>query len=183
MIQDHDRSGYFGASDVSFIMARNLNTPTFRNWWMTKIGMSHNGFESISMNAGTNKEHQILDSLGIPMTFDRQIIIEDIKLRVNLDGDNGIKIFECKTHKAENPYKCPLNHKRQVNVQMFASGLQEAEIVSYGLLEEDYNNYFLPIDRKRRKETPVKYDKQFLSDFEKRITWFADCLRKGVMPQ
>ena len=184
MIDDKDRIGYFGASDISYIMAKNLDTASFGKWWMTKLGLYHNDFETLSMNAGTNKEHQILDSLNVPgMVHDRQIIIEDLLLRVNLDGDNGKKIYECKTFKAEKGFNCSLQYRRQVNVQMFASGIGEAEIVAYGLCEEDFENYCLPIDRERLLEIPISYDDAFISSFLCRIEWFAKCLKEGRMPR
>ena len=37
MIHNHDRSGWFGASDTSTIMG-NWATETFRKWWLEKLG-------------------------------------------------------------------------------------------------------------------------------------------------
>ena len=63
MIADHDRSGWFGASDVSHIMGR-WDTKTFSKWWLQKIGLNRDHFTNDAMAAGTNYEHAILDAIG-----------------------------------------------------------------------------------------------------------------------
>ena len=85
MISDNDRSGFFGASDTSYIMG-NWNTKTFKKWWMAKLGIDTSHYTSVAMNAGTYYEHGVLDVIGSPRK-DHQIIIPEYKLRINLDGD------------------------------------------------------------------------------------------------
>ena len=88
MISDQDRSGYFGASDTKYIMG-NWNTKTFKNWWLSKLGISTNNFSNVSMNAGTYYEHAILDVIDVPRK-DHQIIIPKYRLRINYDGDGNL---------------------------------------------------------------------------------------------
>ena len=68
MIKDHDRSGWFGASDTH-IMLSNPNTKTFRLWWLEKLGLRHNNFTTKEMSAGTHYEHKILNFIGIILYF------------------------------------------------------------------------------------------------------------------
>lgn len=183
MIESKDRSGYFGASDTDKIVG-NYNTKTFEKWWMQKIGINRDHFDNKYTLAGTHFEHRILESLGIPMELDKQIIIEDLKLRVNLDGNTEDTIYECKTYKHENGFKMPKKYIQQVQVQMFASGLRKAKIVVYGLVEEDYDNFFRPIDPKRRDEVVIAYDERWINEvFLPRLRYLAKCLEEGRFPQ
>ena len=182
MIASQDRSGYFGASDVSFIVG-NYHTATFEKWWMQKIGINRDHFDNKYTSAGTHYEHRILESLGIPMELDKQIIIEDLKLRVNLDGNDTDTVYECKTYGFEKGFKLPKKYKEQVQVQMFASGLRKAKIIAYGLKEEDYDNYFNPIDPDRRSEFVIEYDEKWINGvFLPKITYLAKCLVEGRLP-
>ena len=182
MIASQDRSGYFGASDVSFIVG-NWTTKTFAKWWLQKIAINTDHFDNRYTSAGTYFEHRILKSLDIPMELDKQIIIEDLKLRVNLDGNDEDTIYECKTYKLENGFKMPMKYKEQVWVQMFASGFRKAKIIVYGLTDEDYDNYFKDIDSKRRTETTVLYDARWINEvFLPRLTYLAQCLKEGRFP-
>ena len=181
MISNHDRSDWFGASDTDYIVG-NWNTKSFFKWWNGKLGFDTYHFKSLSTNAGTNKEHQILEYLNIPC-FDKQIKIPSIKLRVNLDGNSLDTIYEVKTHSAEKPFKCPLKYKRQVWVQMYASGIRKAYIAAYGLKEKDYKNYFLPIDKNRLQLIPIEYNEEFIEKkFLPKVKYLANCLRKGCLP-
>lgn len=181
MIENKDRSGWFGGSDVDYIVG-NWTTQTWLKWWLTKLDYHRNNFENLSMNAGTHKEHQILEYLGIPY-FDKQIKLPSLKLRVNLDGNSVDTIYEVKTHSAEKPFKVPLKYKRQVWVQMYATGIRKAFIVAYGLTEKDYKNYFLPIDENRLKEIPIEYNNDFIqNEFLPKVKYLAKCLEMGCLP-
>jgi hypothetical protein len=58
-----------------------------------------------------------------------------------------------------------------------------ADIVSYALTEDDYKNYFLPIDPERLKLHPIAYDDWWTETiFLPRIAYLADCLIKGILP-
>ena len=179
MISDKDRSGWFGASDVGMIMG-NWYTKTFENWWLVKLGLRVDNFESDAMKAGTHWEHRVLEHLGVP-NMDRQILIPELKLRVNLDGDDGHIITEVKTHKAEKPYRLPKAHRQQVLVQMFATGM-EGRVAAYGLLPEDYRNYLRNMDDVRLTLHGVAYDGAFIAKFREKCKRLADCLERGRFP-
>ena len=90
MITNHDRSGYIGASDTDKVIG-NWRSKTWEKWWMQKLGINRDHFENEYTKAGTNWEHRILDSLQLPnLEKDKQIIIEDLRLRVNLDGNTPV---------------------------------------------------------------------------------------------
>jgi len=182
MIESKDRSGWFGASDVDKIVG-NWNTKTWLDWWLVKIGVARNNIETVAMNAGTHKEHQILEYISPFMETDKQILIPELCLRINLDGNVEKHIYECKTHSANKPYKPPKKHIGQANVQMYGLKSREHDIVSYGLREEDYKNYFLPIDNDRLKYHSITYDEQFIeTQFLPRTEYLAWCLKTGNLP-
>ena len=101
MIQNHDRSGYIGASDTAYVVG-NWKTKTWEKWWMQKLGINQDHFDNKYTLAGTNWEHRILESLHLPdLEMDKQVIIEDLRLRVNLDGNTPFRIKEVKTYQWE----------------------------------------------------------------------------------
>ena len=182
MIADKDRSEFFGASDTPFIIG-NYNTKTFEKWWLQKIGINRDHFDNKYTLAGTHYERRILESLDIPMEFDKQIILEDLKLRVNLDGNTEDTIFECKTYKFDKGFKMPKKYIQQVQVQMFASGLRKAEIIVYGLKEEDYDNFFHDIDPSRRDAVVITYDERWINEvYLPKLKCLAECLKEGRFP-
>ena len=183
MIASQDRSGYIGASDVQYVIG-NWKTKTWEKWWMQKIGINQDHFDNRYTIAGTNWEHRILDSLQLPgLEKDRQFIIEDLRLRVNLDGSLPNRIKEVKTYQWAKGFKCPQKYKNQVQVQMFGSKIFEADIVAYGLEEADYDNFFRAIERKRLQEIPVAYDPKWIETvYLPKHTILADCLKRGVFP-
>lgn len=181
MIASKDRSGYFGASDVEYIVG-NWKTKSWLNWYLTKLGISCNTIETTAMNAGTNWEHRILEHINCP-EMDKQIIIPELLLRVNLDGNSKDTIFEVKTYKYENGYKLPKKHTMQVNVQMFSSGMRNGYIEAYGLIEEEYRNYFTEIDNARLSQYKISYDVDFIEkSFIPKIKRLCDCLKQGIVP-
>lgn len=58
MIHDHERSGWFGASDTGKIVG-SWETPTFEKWWMVKLGIRQEDFTTDAMLTGTAFEHRI----------------------------------------------------------------------------------------------------------------------------
>jgi len=182
VITSKDRGFYFGASDVDKIIG-NWKTKTWEKWWMQKLSINTDHFDNKYTLAGTHYEHKILESLGLLMEFDKQIILEDLLLRVNLDGNTKDCIYECKTFKNEKGFKMPKKYIQQVNVQMFASGIRRAKIIAYGLEEKDYDNFFRPIDPDRRHEFDVEYNSDWINlVFLPRLKRLAECLEKGVFP-
>lgn len=185
MISDQDRSGWFGASDTKYIMG-NWNTKTFKMWWLSKLGINTHHFTNVSMNAGTYYEHAILEVIGTPRK-DHQIIIPEYRLRINLDGDGVGTIDEVKTYKYEKGFKVTKGYWQQLQVQMFGKLMTEkvipiAKIWAYGLLPEDYKNFFNAIDKERLKDYPIEYDSEFIEEFLVRIRYLVSCLERGVFP-
>ena len=183
MIADKDRSGYFGASDVAFIVG-NWKTKTWLQWWMQKIGANKDHFDNKYTLTGTNYEHKILQSLGIPgLRLDEQIIHEHLLLRVNYDGLTDDCTYECKTFKLEKGWKMPKKYWQQVQVQMYAKGITKGQIIAYGLEEADYDNFLRPIDPNRIRREDIRYDPVWIStEFLPRLRILADCLKKGMLP-
>lgn len=182
MISDKDRSGYIGASDVQFVIG-NWKTKSFETWWMKKLGINHDHFDNKYTLAGTHYEHKILTATGYPMEFDRQIILEDLRLRVNLDGDDGVTNYECKTYKWEKGFKLPKKYINQCQVQMLASGLRQTKLQAYGLTDADYDNFFLPIDLSRLSEHIIAYDEAWINTvYLPRHMHLAKCLKEGRFP-
>lgn len=180
MIASKDRSDWFGASDVSIIMGK-WTSKTFGQWWMQKLGINTKSFFTSATQAGTYWEHRILESIGV-VDFDRQILLPEYRLRVNLDGELNCRIKECKTYKLANGYKPTKAHVMQVRVQMWATG-EQADIVAYGLEEKDYENYFRSIDMKRLQQFPIEQDEEFIRLFLQRLSYLADCLTTGRFPK
>ena len=185
MIADQSRAGFFGASDTAIIMG-NWKTKTFASWWMQKLGLNDSHFTSKAMNAGTYYEHAILEHIGVPR-MDHQIVIPELLLRVNLDGDGPGRVDEVKTHRVEKPFKVSKAYHQQVQVQMFAKLTVEkvlpvAKIHAYGLTEDDYRNFFNDIDPARLKEYPIGYDPSFIQKYLPRLEYLRDCLWKGEWP-
>lgn len=183
MIASQDRSGYFGASDTDRVIG-SMNTKTFQNWWLEKLGFRKNNFTNESLLAGTFYEHPILDALGFPIEKDKQIIIEPLKLRVNLDGNTDDTIYEIKTYKLENGFHLPIKYKRQVWVQMFGTGFRNAKIIAYGLTPDDYKNFFNPIERERLLTFDIEYNEDFINNtYLPRLEYLSKCLTEGTFPQ
>ena len=186
IISNSDRSGFFGASDTQYIMG-NWNTKTFQKWWMQKLGLDSSHYKTRYMNAGTYYEHAILDHIGVPRK-DHQILLPELKLRVNLDGDGPGRIWEVKTHKADKHFRVTKAYWQQVQVQMYAKLQEEkvlpiAHIAAYGLTDADYRSFFNDIDPERLKKYPIEYDPEFIRQYLLKLKVLRDCLERGVFPK
>lgn len=183
MIASKDRGGWIGASDVDKVIG-NWKTATWMKWWLQKLSINTDHFDNVYTLAGTHYEHRILESLGVPMELDKQFVNEELRLRVNLDGNSDDCIYECKTtNKSIEEFKIPKKYIQQVQVQMFGSGIRQAQIVVYALESQDYENFFRPIDPQRRLMVPVSYDHEWIQKvYLPRHMILADCLKKGVIP-
>ena len=181
MIQNQDRSNYFGASDTSFVVG-NWKTKTFEKWWLEKIGINKNNLSTEAMKAGNNYEHKILEALEIEgLEIDKQIIID--RLRVNLDGNTSTCIYEVKTYNQNKEFKVSKQYWRQAQVEMYASGIYDLYIVAYGLNENDYNNYFNKIDKEKIQMIKVDYDEDFIkNEYLPKLEILTNCLKEGVYP-
>lgn len=178
MIHSKDRSGWFGASDTARIIG-SWETATFEKFWLEKLGLYHSDFENLSMKTGTYYEGKILDFLGVRRR-DRQIRIPSLRLRVNLDGEDK-SIHEVKTYRRE-LFSVTRPYWMQAQVEMYAAK-KPLEIVSYRLLEDDFQNWLLPIDPDRLSRHSVPYDQDWVNNrYLPRLTYLAECLMKGVWP-
>lgn len=182
MIQSQDRSGYIGASDTSMVVG-NWKTKTFETWWLEKLGINKRNFSTEATKAGNNYEHKILDALKIEeLEKDKQIIID--RLRVNLDGNTSTCIYEVKTHNADKEFKVSKQYWRQAQVEMYASKIHKLYIVAYALQQNDYNNYFNEIEKKRLQLIPVEYDKEFIEqEYLPKLQILTTYLKEGVFPE
>lgn len=183
MIKNHDRSKYFGASDTKYVIG-NWNTKTFKNWWLEKLGFATERYDNKYTLAGTNYEHKIIDALNIPeIEKDNQFIKE--RIRVNLDGNTKNKIYEIKTYGYEKGFDIA-KHKDYVNqvlVQMYVSNIHNAEIVAYGLLENDYINFFNDIDKERLSFYEIEYNEDWLNnEYIPKIDYLTKCLIEQRFP-
>lgn len=156
---------------------------------MQKIGINTDHIDNKYTMAGTHWEHRILDSLGIAnLEKDKQIIIEDLRLRVNLDGNTPDRIKEVKTYQWAKGFKVPKKYINQTHVQVFSAflagmGVDGADIVAYGLEEADYDNFFRDIDHNRLQEIPVEYSSKWIETvYLPKHLILADCLQRGMFP-
>lgn len=182
MTQSQDRSNYIGASDTSYVVG-NWTTKTFENWWLEKIGIYKNNFSNEATKAGNNYEHKILEALEIEdLEMDKQIIID--RLRVNLDGNTKTCIYEVKTHNADKEFKVSKQYWRQAQVEMYASNIHKLYIVSYDLIEKDYQNYFNAIDKNRLNLHEIQYDENFINnEYLPKLKILTECLKTGRFPK
>lgn len=179
MIHNQDRSGWIGASDTYMVMG-NWNTKTFAQWWRVKLGISQNNFTTVAMMAGTHYEHRILEAIGVKK-MDRQIRIRKLRLRVNLDGETRDTVKEIKTYHSEK-FKVSKQYWQQAQVEMFATG-KALHIVAYRLTDDEYRNFFLPIEVDRLSIHPVHYDAEWVNEeYLPRLRYLAKCLKKGEWP-
>lgn len=180
MIHDHDRSGWFGASDTAMIMGR-WNTPSFARWWLVKLGARQEHYTNAAMRTGTAYEHRILDFIGVRKR-DRQIKHWRLRLRVNLDGETPEEISEVKTYGGET-FRISKGYWEQCQVEMFAAK-KRCRIVAYRVLPEDKLNFFRPIDAKRLSYHPIAYDAEWIdTQYLPRLRYLAKCLRRGEWPK
>lgn len=183
MIKSQDRSNYFGASDTKYVIG-NWNTKTFQKWWLEKLGIQNERYDNKYTLAGTNYEHKIIDALNIPLIEKDNQFIKD-KIRVNLDANTKEKIYEIKTYGYKKGFSLE-KHKDYVNqviVQMYVSKIHSAEIVAYGLLENDYINYFNDIDSDRLSIFEIEYNEDWLNkEYIPKIEYLTKCLKEQKFP-
>ena len=183
MIINKNRANWVGASDVHYVMS-NWGTKTFLQWWLIKLGVTKNDFSNVYTMAGNAYERRIAQSLGLKMKFDRCVKIPKLRLRVNLDSETNDCIYEIKTHKAtEKEWKPPTSYIQQCQVQMFATGKHKCKLVAYPMTEENYNNFFLEVDREKVEVFDIPYDEQWVkNEYLPRLVYLAECLKKRKTP-
>ena len=185
MIHNQDRTGYFGGSDGKYIMGK-WNTKTFQRWWDIKTGLTNSDFQgNLYTEMGNQLEPLILDIISKDVNRDRQIILEQHLMRINLDGDmNGI-IYEVKTHGKD--FTVNKQYWYQAQVEMYAyqeamSDFKKLYIVSYQVYPEEYGNE-VEADYTRLKFTQVDYDHNFITnEYLPRVDKLVKCLKQGEEP-
>lgn len=179
MIRDQNRSGWFGASDTAKIMGK-WDTKTFQAWWLVKLGIRQETLKTAAMQTGSALEHRILEHIGVKR-MDRQIKVRSLRLRVNLDGETKDTIKEVKTY-SKDKFIVSKPYWMQAQVEMFASG-KKLDLVAYRVTQDDYSNWFLPIEDDRLLVVPVAYENQWIFDsYLPRLRYLAWCLKRGVWP-
>lgn len=196
MIQNFDRSGYFGASDTKLIMSNNRNTKTWERFWNIKTGKEHaDQIGTVYTRAGTLYEHAILKAISDDITLDGQIIYEKYKLRVNYDGYKDGIIYEVKTHRAKNEFKVTKDYWMQCQVEMFVyktlcsewflPQYQGLVLVSYPLHDDEYvdTEEEVKVYEGRIQMQEIAYDKDWIKgEYLPRVKELARALRKGKTP-
>lgn len=181
MILSKDRSYYIGASDTSYVVG-NWKTKTFQKWFGVKQGINEMNYVNDSMLAGTFLEHNILKAIDIPGLKTNQQKTKG-RLRINLDGNTDTTIYEVKTYNNKKVFKVSKAYREQVCVEMYGFKIKKAYIVSYGLEEEDYKNYYREIDKNRLSYHEIIYDKKFINEiYLPRLKYLSECLDIGKFP-
>jgi len=184
MIHDKSRAFWVGASDTDKVMG-NYQTATWKSWYLEKLGLRRDTLQTKAMKVGNAFEHKVLDTIpGI--SKDDQIILEDIGLRVNYDGILNDHIYEVKTYSAD-VFKVSKKYWQQAQVEILAYELMhdvtpELTILAYHVTEDDYANYFRPIDKERLSEWPIEKDPAFLAEYQEKLAYLHECIKKGIMP-
>ena len=182
MIRNKSRAWWFGASDTSHIMG-NWGTKSFARWWLEKIGLRISNYSTMAMMAGTAYEHNVLDAIGVSRK-DRQIRKFTLRLRVNLDGETRMKISEVKTWlgEKEDSFSVSKSYWEQCQVEMYAAK-KECQIVAYRVTEDEYKNYFLPIEQERISFHPIQYDEKWINEqYLPRLRYFVFCMIRRKLP-
>lgn len=183
MLKNLDRSRWIGGSETHYVMS-NWQTKTFMQFWLIKLGIQDNKFSNVYTMAGNAYERRIAQSLGLKMKFDRCVKIPKLRLRVNLDSETNDCIYEIKTHKAtEKKWELPKNYWQQCQVQMFATGKHKCKLVAYPMEEENYDNFFLEVDKDKVEVFEITYDVQWVqTEYLPRLVYLAECLKKRKTP-
>lgn len=194
MLQDFDRSGYFGGSDTKHVMAKRRNTKTWLKWWDIKTGLIEaDQIGNVYTRAGNFYEHEILKAIDEDMTLDGQIIYEKYLLRVNYDGWKDGTIYECKTHRANKEFKVTKEYWQQCQLEMyvydkmhynwFLPPLKELYLVSYPLADSEYEVDEAVVYPERITMQKIPYEKDWVkAEYLPRVKELARALKKGKKP-
>ena len=188
MIADQDRKWWIGASDSYKVITPNHSTKTWQAWWRVKLGIEEPEFTGNKYTeAGTRFEHPILQCFDKDMNLDRQLIIEDLRLRVNYDGDKDGRIYEVKTHRADKPFEITPYIEAQVQTEMYVwqqcmDDFKGLYILSYGLMDRDYEiePTVDDIDFDRIKIHKVKYKRRKVKHFLECLEPLAEELKEHI---
>lgn len=187
MIKNHDRSGWFGASDTSIIMG-NWDTETFRKWWMVKLGAYDNTYTNQAMRTGTLLEIPIIRAIwavdGRKIHIGRRPTYRPkYRVRANYDGYTSREVVEIKT--TEHGFRTvPKNYWQQCQVLMWAKGLRMAILYAYTPSEIDYvAPYFPEIDISKLRRFDIEYSKEFIREYLPRVRYLSSCLKRRKFPK
>lgn len=190
MITNLDRSGWFGASDTSYVIRKDRTTKSWLEWWDVKMGRREAPqLHTREIDAGTAWEHKILEEINPKIRKDFQIKIDKLGLRVNYDGDLDNTIYEVKTHNYLKEFKMPNAYKHQAYVEMFAwkkhfGKLPKLYIALYSLIDSEYENYSTAVDSNRISFYEVKYDKSWINGvYLPNLKELCRAMRKGGIPK
>jgi hypothetical protein len=193
MINDNDRAYWFGASDSQKVLTPNHATKTWQQWWRVKCGLEEAYIGNMYTAAGSRFEHPILECFDPTINKDRQLIVEELRLRVNYDGDKDGIIYEVKTHKADKPFEITPYVQAQVQTQMYAwqecrDDFKGLYILSYGLTETDYRNgnptaKDIEFDRIKIHPVKYKYPKKYLKCLKALVEELDEVTRKPSILQ
>ena len=116
MINNNDRSKWFGASDTAMIMG-NWNTETFKDWWMVKLGIMVKDVKTWAMDCGNLLEIPIIRLIekeeGNKIKIGKHPYYNPfLRLRVNYDGLRKYEVVEIKTT-SKGFKKIPKNYWQQ----------------------------------------------------------------------
>lgn len=187
MITNHDRSGWFGASDTATIM-RGWETASFRAWWLEKTGICAADYHSWAMDVGNIMEIPIIEAIeraeGRRIQKGKHPLYKpNLRLRVNFDGLTPQSVVEIKTT-GQGFKKPPLSYWQQAQVLMLATRRPVCELYAYHLADDDYTApYFPEIDMERMKRFEIPYDPEWIRmKYTPRLKFLARCLRRRVIP-
>ncbi len=185
MIQDKRRAFWIGASDTSYVMG-NWCTKTFKAWWMEKLGLRTNTLNTKAMKVGNAYEHKILDYACPKAKKDAQVLVPELSLRVNYDGLDGNTVYEVKTYSGEK-FNLSKKYWQQAQAELFAlirSGVQDPQIyiLAYHVGEDEYANYFKSIDENKLSWHKISYDENFAKEYENKLKYLSECMKRGVIP-
>ncbi|NCD06409.1 MAG: hypothetical protein EOL97_09835 [Spirochaetia bacterium] len=181
MITNKNRATFWGASETSMIVG-NWDTQTFMQLFLVKLGVRENNFKNKYTLAGNSYERKIAESLGIKLKFDRCIKKRNISLRVNLDAESKDCIYEIKTHKDEWK-KVPTNYIQQCQVQMWITGKHKCKIVAYKMEEDNYENFFLGIEKDRIEIYDIPYDQDWINNiYLPKLKYLSYCIKHKQTP-
>ena len=75
------------------------------------------------------------------------------------------------------------DYQEQLQVQMFGTKIHNGYIDAYGLLEEEYRNFFEDIDLERLTSYKIEYDEEWINKkYLPRITILIQCLKELRFP-
>lgn len=196
----YDRTGIFGASDVQK-MLMGFNTKGFQQFWFEKTGeVERERSFSKYITAGNLLEEPVIQCIaeteGITL-YPSTVPFPDLyhhKLIVNLDaltlGEKETVNYEIKCCGYESVFFGAVVmdkwYRKQVQVQMLASGIRHSKLCYYGVLPHEYEPDFLiapEIDYNRIVQHYIAYDDEWLEEvYVPRLIELSEFMEKHVYP-